>query len=299
VLRPDIIYCAISGYGQTGPRRDYPAIDNIVQATSGMMDLLAGPDSGGELVPFPVVDTYTATQAALAILAALLQRNRDGGSQFIDVAMLDSSLTLMSSVIVPFLIGGILRTRHSGAKRGYSNSPLSGIFTTADGRLISLGVVQDNQFALFCELVDRPDLLADPRFANTVTRLTHGEALTAEVAGLFLTRSAEHWESLLSGRGVPCGVVRDIGSAASQPGLADRGVLNELVVRGLPDREQVSVIGLGFRFAHDGPHPAAPPPWLGEHSSEVLRTLGYDEPACAQLIASGVVRQHTACHQKR
>jgi len=286
-LKPDLIYCAISGYGQSGPKRDYPAIDNIVQATSGMMSLSAGPQSDPEIVPFPVVDTYTATLAAFAIVTAILQKTRDGSGQFIDCAMLDSSMTLMSAVLVPYMITGTRRTKDG--KRGYSGSPASGNYMAGDGRQISVGVVQNNQFEVLCEVFGRPDLPVDPRFSTAVLRLQNAEALIAILEVEFRKRDAETWEAMLSERGAACGVVRELDAAVAQPHLRERGAFLPLHVPHLPPGTDVNVINLGFLFEHDSPGVQSPPPRLGQDTDEILEGLGYDAAARERLVAEKAV----------
>ena len=143
-LNPGVVYCSISGYGQSGPLRDWPAIDNIVQATSGMMSLSGEAGEGSMRVGFPVVDTITGQLAAFAILAALFRRQKNGEGEYIDVAMLDASLAFMTAAVVPFLVTG--KTLPRTGNTGYSGQPTTGLFTAADGRQISLGVVQEHQF---------------------------------------------------------------------------------------------------------------------------------------------------------
>jgi crotonobetainyl-CoA:carnitine CoA-transferase CaiB-like acyl-CoA transferase len=136
-LQPRIVYCSISGYGQSGPRRDWAAIDNIVQATSGMMTLSGTTDDEPSRVGFPVVDTLTGQTAAFAILAALLRRERQNRGEYIDVAMFDASIAFMTSAVVPYLVTGQQPERTGNV--GYSGQPTSALFTAADGRSISLG----------------------------------------------------------------------------------------------------------------------------------------------------------------
>ncbi len=271
-LNPKIIYCSVSGYGQTeSEQRDWPAIDNIVQATSGMMSL------GGELgdppvrVGFPVVDTLTGQTAAFAILAALLRRERSGGGEFIDVAMLDATLAFMTSAVVPFLVTGKALPRTGNV--GYSGQPTSGLFETADGRKISLGVVRQKQFAGLAKYLDRPEWLEDPRFVNPEQRRKNSAELQAELSKVFKTRPAAKWEVEMSAAGIPCGMVREVTEAAQFPHLAERQLKLSISVPGLPDRAQVEIVNAGFLMTEDGPGVDEPPPLLNQHEEEILQWL--------------------------
>jgi crotonobetainyl-CoA:carnitine CoA-transferase CaiB-like acyl-CoA transferase len=272
LLNPDIVYCSVSGYGQSGPLRDWPAIDNIVQATSGMMSLGGAPDSPPVRVGFPVVDTLTGQTAAVAILAALLRRERGGGGDYIDVAMLDASLAFMASAVVPYLVTGKALERTGNT--GYSGQPTSALFTAGDGRLVSLGVVQQHQFVALARLLGREDWIGDPRFADPELRRAHAGAMQKELGAELKRRSAADWETEMSRAGIPCGMVREVGEAASFAHLADREALLPLTIPGLPGgRDQVSIVNAGFRMEQHGPAVATPPPRLGEHSEEIMAWL--------------------------
>lgn len=270
-LNPRLVYCSVSGYGQSGPRRDWPAIDNIVQATSGMMSLGGDPDGPPMRVGFPVVDTLTGQTAAFAILGALLRRERTGEGDVIDVAMYDATLAFMASAVVPYLVTG--RALERTGNTGYSGQPTSALFTARDGHRISLGVVQQHQFELLAKLLEQPQWLTDPRFANPDLRRANGVAMQAELSAVLSRRDGAEWEALLSAAGIPCGMVRDIGEAASLPELAQRGLTLPLTVPGLPDREAVAVLGPGFVSAAGGTPSLPPPPRHGEHTAEIKAWL--------------------------
>jgi crotonobetainyl-CoA:carnitine CoA-transferase CaiB-like acyl-CoA transferase len=270
-IRPDIVYCSVSGYGQSGPLRDWPAIDNIVQATSGMMSLGGDPGDPPMRVGFPVVDTLTGQTAAFAILAALMRRARGGGGDYIDVAMLDASLAFMTSAVVPYLVTGKALARTGNV--GYSGQPTSALFEARDGRQISLGVVQQHQFVALAKLLGREDWLRDPRFADPDRRRANAAAMQAELGVELRARDAADWESAMSAAGIPCGMVRDVAEAASFAHLRERQARLPLSIPGLPEREQVEIINAGFRMAEDGPCVDAPPPRLGEHTQEILAWL--------------------------
>ena len=223
-LRPALIYCSISGYGQSGPQRDYPAIDNIVQATSGMMASNGDEGDPPSRVGWPAVDTYTGTLAALAVLAALLQRDRFGNGQYIDLSMLDASLVMLTSLATPYLVAGQLPPRTGNT--GYSGAPTAAVFMTRDGSRISLGVVQDNQFAALCRAVGLPELLDDPRFATIVDRARpeNSREIQSRLAAVFASRDGAEWERVLNGVGAPCGLVRDVAAACESARESGRGL---------------------------------------------------------------------------
>ncbi len=274
-LNPDIVYCSVSGYGQSSsPQRNWPAIDNIVQATSGMMNLGGDPGDPPVRVGFPVVDTLTGQTAAFAILGALLRRDRSGGGDYIDVAMFDASLAFMTSTVVPFLVTGKSLKRTGNV--GYSGQPTSGLFEAGDGRKISLGVVQQKQFDQLARHLHREDWLADPRFASPVLRRENSSTLQAELGKELKAKPAADWEAEMSAVGIPCGMVREVGEAAAFPHLAGRQLKLPITVKGIPGQERVEIVNAGFVMASDGPFVDEPPPRLNEHQDEILKWL--DEP---------------------
>jgi len=275
VIKRDIVYCSVSGYGQNGPLRDWPAIDNIVQATSGMMRLGGESDSPPMRVGFPLVDTLTGQTAAFAILAALMRRERSGDGDYIDVAMLDASLAFMTSAVVPYLVTGKALERTGNT--GYSGQPTAALFEARDDRIISLGVVQQGQFEALARQLGREDWLTDPRFADPDLRRSNSEAMKAELGAVLKAKDAAQWEVEMSTAGIPCGMVREIGEAASFPHLVEREAILPLTVPGLPERNQVEIVNAGFRMEKDGPTVTEAPPRLGEHTAEILDWLGIEE----------------------
>jgi CoA:oxalate CoA-transferase len=268
-LRKDIIFCSVSGYGQQGPRRDWPAIDNIVQATSGLM-MLSGEEGEPPIrIGFPIVDTLTGQTAALAILAALNQRERTGQGAFIDVAMFDATLAFMTSMLTPYLVTGKVMSRMGNV--GYSGLPTASLFLARDGRHVSLGVVQQNQFESLARYVGAPHWLDDPLYATADARRKNSESLNAEIAAIILTRDAEDWEAGMSGAGIPCGMVRRVDEAAA---LAGRGALLDLSA--LEAGDVTRIPNAGFQMEPGAPGQAERAPRLDEHRDEILDWLRSD-----------------------
>lgn len=288
-IQPAVIYCAISGYGQSGARRDLAAIDNIVQATSGIMAANGEVDDPPSRVGWPVVDTYTGTLAAMAVLAALLQKERSGEGQYIDVAMLDASVVLLTALAVPYLVSGQTLPRTGDV--GYSGSPTSATFVTQDGGRLALGVVQNNHFGLLCRALERPDLPADPRFSDVPKRAIPQNAaiLRRVLEEKFMTRTGEAWERDLCALGVPCGLVRDIGEVCEMARTDSRGLILPTKAADHGQARDAAFVNTGFSFACGGPGRAGNAPMLGEHTEAILRDLGYSDPDISDLQKRRVV----------
>jgi len=264
----DIVFCSISGYGQDGPYRDWPAIDNIVQATSGMMMLGGAEGDPPVRVGFPIVDTLTGQTAAIAILSALLRRERGGGGSYIDVSMLNASLAFMTSALTPYLLAGEELPRMGNT--GYSGLPSSALFTARDGRQISLGVVLPKQFAALAEYLGREDWLTDPRYATPEAQRANFDALYAELAAELAKKDAVRLESEMSERGIPCGMVRRVGEAAE---LMGDGGLERVVLETVPPGGRPVIPNAGFRIHPGGSTTAAVPPKLDGDRAEILAWL--------------------------
>lgn len=268
-LRSDIIFCSVSGYGQDSEQRNWPAIDNIVQATSGMMMLSGAEDDPPVRVGFPMVDTLTGQTAALAILSALFGRSQTGDGQYLDVSMFEASLGFMTSALTPFLITGQSMERLGNT--GYSGLPTAALFTTRDQRDVSLGVVQPDQFVVFARFVGREDWLDDPRFATPDAQRDNFDAMRSELESIFLTRDAAEWESELSAVGIPCGMIRRVDEAVA---LAPDDALIKMNIPGLPKAGAVAIPNIGFKT---GAGPAGEgvcaPPRLDENREEILKWL--------------------------
>ncbi|MFD5317774.1 CaiB/BaiF CoA transferase family protein [Streptomyces sp. NPDC127098] len=281
---PGLVYCAISGFGQTGPMRDRPAYDQIVQGLSGMMSVTGTEETAPLRAGFPVADTLGGMAAAYAVAAALVRRGRTGEGAFVDVSMLEAALTAMGWVTSNYLITG--REPRPMGNENFTAAP-SGTFATADGHL-NIAANRQQQYATLCRLIGREDLTSDPRFAHPADRKAHREALRVEVESALAARPAVEWEEILSDAGVPAARVLSVPEALGLDQLAARDFVLDLP---FPDgRERpLSVLGSPVRVDGEPVRAPAPPPLLGEHTDAVLTELGYDRRRIAGLRERGAI----------
>ena len=275
--KPALIYCAISGFGQDGPLRDNPAYDQIIQGMAGVMSVTGDTRTAPLRVGYPVADTMGGITAAFAIAAALYRQARSGEGEFIDVSMLEATLVSMGWNVSNYLIGGIEPTPMGN--ENMTAAP-SGAFRTGKG-LLNIAANRQVQFEKLCDLLERPELKSDARFAERETRKANRAALTAELEKSLASRSAAEWAMACNRLGIPAGEVLTVPEALAQPQVAERGFLKSFdSVPGLERPIQVS--RAGFRLASGDPAPEGPPPLLGQHNAEILGPL---LPAGASLAA--------------
>ncbi len=282
--RPDIVYCAMSGWGQTGPMAPRPAYDHVVQAASGITMLTGTPETVPNRIGPPLFDYLTGIFGAFSVLAALRERDRTGQAQMVDVAMLDTGLVAMASTMSAVLnIGAEPRATGNTAASGAS---ASGIFATAEG-LLSMTGNQEAQTARLCEVLGLAHLLSDPRFATEPDRAQHLGAFRAALCDRLLKRPAREWEELLSAARVPATRVRTLPEALAEPQVQQRGVMQQ--VKDPQTGTDIHVPGLGFLWNGQSVGPGFAPPRLGEHTDATLQALGLDDSAIAVLRRDGVV----------
>src|SRR5712691_11192596 len=257
-VKSDIIYCAISGFGQDGPLKFNPAYDQIIQGLCGVMSVTGDAQSAPLRVGYPVADTMGGITAAFAIAAALARRERTGQGEFIDVSMLESSLVAMGWAVSNWLIAGV-RPEPMG-NENMTASP-SGAFRTGDG-LLNIAANKQEQFETLCGLIGREHLGADPRFAGREDRKKFRFELKLEIENALAARSATEWATLLNKHGVPAGEVLDVPAVLEHPQIKERQLLRTF--EAVPDVDRpVRVVRAGFRLRSGDPAPAMPPPALG------------------------------------
>ena len=254
-IRPGLVYCAISGFGQDGPLRDNPAYDQIVQGLSGVMSVTGDAASAPLRVGYPVADTIGGLTAAFAIAAALVRRGRSGEGECIDVSMLEATLVTMGWQVSNWLIAGV-RPQPLG-NENMTAAP-SGLFATGDGPL-NIAANQQQQFEALARLIGRPELAADPRFAEREDRKRNRFALKAEIEAALAAKSAREWSALFNAQGVPAGEVLDIPDVLEHPQVTERELVKTFA--GAPGVEKpVAVVRSGFRLKSGDPAPATAPP---------------------------------------
>jgi crotonobetainyl-CoA:carnitine CoA-transferase CaiB-like acyl-CoA transferase len=281
---PRIVYCSISGFGQTGPMRDWPAYDHIVQAISGVM-MMSGKEGDEPIkIGIPVADCFSGYCAAFAIMSALFERAGTGEGRVIDVAMLDALLVLMSAGVITVGLTG--KPPNRPGNMGFRLSATSSTYQTTDG-FLALGANHQPQIENMCKVLGEAEILEDARYVDDDSRMKNRTALATELAEVFKTRSAEQLEPALAAAQVPAGWVRNPAQIIDHPHLRARETLLKLDVPGL-DRE-ISASGAGFKTDADAVPQARRVPTLGEHTDAVLRDLGFDEAQIADFRSTSVV----------
>ncbi|RZJ26906.1 MAG: CoA transferase [Haliea sp.] len=281
-LNPRLVYCSITGFGQTGPMRHRPGYDAIFQAMSGLMSMTGEPDgapgAGPQRIQLVVSDLMTGQFAVQGILAALMHRERNSGlGQYIDVALLDSQIAALSHAAMAYLVSGVPPVRHgTAAPTGAPSQRYS-----CQDRPIMLVVGNNEQFARLCTVIGLPELPADPRFAANVLRVKHLKELNALLEPVLGSRPAQHWIDALDAVGVPCGLINTMDEVFRLPQVVERGM-----VVNFPDVGHGPVPSLAnpLRFSDTPVRYDLPPPALGEHTHAVLSgLLGMSDDAIAAL----------------
>ena len=279
-LNPRLIYCSMTGFGQTGPKAGHTAYDQVIQAASGMMSVTGTAQVNPLMVGAPVVDYASGAMAAFAVASALFQRSHTGQGQFIDCSMLDSALMLMASSLTAYWHAGQV-PKPSGNRKSFAGNSC---YETADG-LLMMGAFNRRQHERMWRALGRPDLA---RLSSWDDMTQHRDRLTAELAAILKTKSADAWAELFNQTGVPAARVMGFAEAADQEQIARRALSHTFAdVPGVGRDVRVPVAA--FRFAEAGPELTSPPRPMGADTEAVLAELGYDDAAIAQLRDAGTV----------
>ncbi len=285
-LNPRLIYCSVTGFGQTGPYRDRAGYDYAIQGMGGLMSVTGErddlPGGGPQKVGVAVSDLFTGMYSTVAILAALRHRDSTGQGQVIDMALLDTQIAMLANLGSNYLTTGVAPRRAGNA---HQNIVPYQVFEVADGHLI-LAVGNDSQFAKFCKIAGAPELASDPRFARNADRVRSRESLVPLLSDLMKTRSREAWLSDLQAAKVPCGPINDLADAFADPHVQSRGMAVRLPH---PLAGTVPLVASPIKLSVTPVRYDRPPPLLGEHSDEILGSIGVDAEQRAALRELGVI----------
>jgi len=286
-INPRLVYCSITGFGQTGPYSQMPGYDLIFQAMGGVMALTGAPDgqpgAGPQRAGYPISDLTSGFYATIGILAALHHRDTVSGlGQYIDLSLLDAQVAATSTMSMSYLIAGQLPVR---VGLGSQLTAPYGDFDCADGKIM-IAVGNDKQFVHLCHAIGRPDLALDERFATTSLRVQHKQVLLPIIASILSQHSLDHWMPLLRKAVVPSAPIYDFKQVFEDPQIKHRELVKTV---DHPLAGAMSVVGNPLNFSETPVEYKRAPPLLGQHTDEILReVLGMDAPEIAQLAAQKV-----------
>ena len=279
---PRLIYCSITGYGQTGPRASEGGYDAVTQAEGGLMSI-TGPEGGDPFrMGVAIADIVAGMYAAQGVLLAIIARGRTGRGQLVDVAMLDAVASLLTYQASSYFAVGV-----PGARLGNRHPSIApyDTFATSDGVLV-LAVGNDDQWQRFCRAAALPHLAEDPLFATNAQRVDHVASLGAHLKKVIALRTTAEWLQDLRAAGVPAGSVRDIGETLADPQLHARGMIER--VEHEADKA-LRLLGIPVKLSDTPGSVRAAPPLLGEHSASVLRELGFGDEEIARMRDDGTI----------
>jgi crotonobetainyl-CoA:carnitine CoA-transferase CaiB-like acyl-CoA transferase len=290
-IHPGLVYCCVTGFGQSGPYRDRAGYDYAVQGMGGLMsvtgpsrDDIADDASGGgpQKVGVAVADLFTGMYACTAILAALRHRDLTGEGQVVDMALLDTQVAMLANLGANYLVTGIAPQRMGNA---HQNIVPYQVFEVADGHLI-LAVGNDGQFAKFCVVAGHPELAADPRFGQNAQRVRHRTTLVPLLRTIMKTRNRHDWLEALEAAKVPCGPINDLSEVFADPQVRAREMT---VTLAHPRAGQVELVASPMKLSGTPVQYLRPPPLLGEHTDQVLGEFGVGADERAALRSAKVI----------
>ncbi len=284
-LNPRLVYCSITGFGQTGPYRERAGYDYAIQGLGGLMSVTGErddlPGGGPQKVGVAVADLFTGLYATVAILAALRHRDATGQGQAIDMALLDTQVAMLANLGANYLATGQAPRRAGNA---HQNIVPYQVFEVADGHLI-LAVGNDGQFQRFCGVAGCPELAADPRFARNAGRVRQRALLVPLLAERLRQRTRADWLAALEAAKVPCGPINDLHEVFADPQVCSRGMQATVAH---PHVDALALVASPIKMSLTPPQLLRAPPLLGQHTDEVLAELGLTEEQRLRLHAAGV-----------
>lgn len=278
---PSIVYCSVTGFGQTGPSAHLPGYDFLIQAMGGLMSV-TGEDEPVK-VGVPIVDLFTGVYAAGAILAALVARDQGRGGQYIDMALFDVQAAMLANQACNYLVGGKVPGRMGNR---HPNIVPYQDFPTADGR-IAVAVGADRQFRAFAAVLGRPEWADDPRYARNAARVEYREELCGEIASIMRHKTSDEWRAGLDAAGIPCGPIQGLDGVFSEPQARARELAFQMNVTG---SGAATLVANPMRLSQTPPQYTKAPPRFAEHTAEVLQErLGVSQNDVARLRELGIL----------
>lgn len=279
---PRLVYCSISGYGHTGPRREEAGYDAVIQAEGGLMSITGDADGPSYRLGVAISDIVAGMFAAHGVLAALYAREQTGEGQVVDIGMLDAAAALLT-----YQAGNYFATGETPKRLGNRHPTIVPyeVFDASDGEVV-IAVGNDALWKTFCGVAGLHDVVADDRFVNNSARLQNYDALKAILKRVFVSRTRDEWLRMLREAGVPCGSVRDVAEVLTDPQLKARAMVAELHHSTVGP---INVIGSPIKLSATPPSVRAAPPTLGQHRELILSELGYDQQSIVALQTAGVI----------
>ncbi len=281
-LNPRLVYCSITGFGQTGPMRDRPGYDFMIQALGGLMSITGEPEGEPMKTGVAVVDLFAGQNAVIAILAALQAREKTGEGQFLDISLFDSQLGWLANVASNFLISGKQPKRYGNA---HANIVPYQSFQADDG-WFAIAVGNDKQFERLCAVIGQPELFSDVRFTTNSARVLNREELISLLKSIFAKRSVSEWLIILEQAEIPCGPINNFEQVFSMPQVEAREML---VLMQHPTIGELPLVGSPLKMSGTPVEYRLSPPLMGEHTQDVLLSFGYTEEQIRNLKSRGVV----------
>jgi formyl-CoA transferase len=282
-INPELVYCSISAFGTTGPYRDLPAYDFLIQAMGGIMSITGEPEGPPMKVGVAIVDVTAALYATSGILAALINREKTGEGQKAETSLLEAQVAWLINVGNNYLTSGEVPQRYGNA---HPNIVPYQVFRTKDG-YIALAIGNDLQWKKFCELAEIEELAEDPKFRTNPKRVENRKELIGILDKVILKKRGEEWIKLCRDNGIPCGPINTIDKVFSNPQVLNRDMVVEM---NHPSAGKIKLAGIPIKLSHAPSLVRTPPPLLGEHTNQVLSDLlGYNKEKILRLRKEKVI----------
>ncbi|MDQ0175365.1 crotonobetainyl-CoA:carnitine CoA-transferase CaiB-like acyl-CoA transferase [Bacillus chungangensis] len=281
-VNPGIVYCSITGFGESGPYKDLPGYDYIIQAMSGLMSITGTDESGPQKVGVAITDILTGLYACIGIQAALLEKEQSGVGQSVDISLFDAGISALVNIASNYLMSGKIPQRLGNT---HANIVPYQMFSTADGEMV-IAIGNDRQFAVFCSLIGKEELASDPRFQTNASRVANRQLLIPILQEVLAQKATADWQQLCHQHGIPCGPINNLQQLFQDPQVQAR----EMVVTSEhPVAGEIKLVGSPLKLSKNPVQVRHHPPSPGEHTASLLSKLGYTEQEIKSLQANQTI----------